>query len=313
MRGGRLSRLAAAALLLATPGWAADPPVGLRMVVASTAVTVGEPFTVEVHGEGPAGTRWEFPPRVESPDAVLDRVEITGDGTAARYRATVFALDQVALPAVAVPYRLADGSGGEVAPQPPLVRVASLLPDDPAQQRLAALRPPVSLPAGAPFWAALGLLGACLAVVGGWWWRYRRRPVGGAAAPVLPPLPPAEEARAALQRLEEAGLVERGELRAFYIELMFVAKRYLERRLEAPVLEMTSAETVAFLRDHPMARRVGGVVRDLTAAADPVKFARGEGDEDRARRHLQQARGLVDELEQALAPQVEVAPAERAP
>ena len=58
------------------------------------------------------------------------------------------------------------------------------------------------------------------------------------------------EALAALTALAASGLVEARAFRELYIRLTAIAKRYLERRLDAPVLEMTTAETVAFLREH---------------------------------------------------------------
>lgn len=297
----RRSMLATVVLAAAGAGAAAaEAPVRLVAVPSSTTVTVGEPFIVKVRAEAPAGTTWSFPAEVAAAEVILKAVEAPATA-GALYQGAVFALDEVTIPAITATYQLPDGTRGEAASEPVAVVVASLLPDDPEEQRLADLRPPVSLPAGAPFWIALGLLLAGLAGAAVWWWRRRRRMTGAVSQPALPEVPPADEALAALRRLQSAGLAERGELRAFYIELAVIAKRYLERRLEAPVLEMTSAETAAFLRDHPVARRMAATVRELTTAADHVKFARGQGDEARARRHGEQVRVLVDELERALA------------
>jgi hypothetical protein len=110
------------------------------------------------------------------------------------------------------------------------------------------------------------------------------------------------EALAALERLAASGLVERADYRGYYIALAEIAKRYLERRLGAPVLEMTSSEMAAFLRDHPQGGPFASTVREMAWAADQVKFARGTGMEHEARRHLDAARGLVRGLEQRLRP-----------
>jgi hypothetical protein len=298
----------AAALLLAmvaaawaTP-WAAAEPASPRLVAvpSATTVTVGEPFIVTVQAQAPAGTRWSFPAEVTAPDVTLKIVATPTRQEGALYQAAVFALDEATIPAITAAFELADGTRGEATSAPVGVTVASLLPEDPEEHRLAELRPPVSLPAGAPFWIALASVVSGLAGGLAWWW-WRRRKTDDVAQPQLPQLPPAEEARAALRQLQEAGWLTRGELRAFYIQLVVIAKRYLERRLEAPVLEMTSTETAAFLRDHPVARPVAGVVRDLTGAADDVKFAGGEGDEARARRHWQQVWELVEGLERLYA------------
>ena len=96
-------------------------------------------------------------------------------------------------------------------------------------------------------------------------------------APSVPELPPDAEALRALDALAAQDLPARGEYRAFYIALTLVAKRYLERRLAAPVVEMTSAETLAFLRGHAHGGELLPIVRDLAEAADRIKFANGDG------------------------------------
>jgi hypothetical protein len=126
--------------------------------------------------------------------------------------------------------------------------------------------------------------------------------VGAPAGAPVPPAPPDVEALLALDRLAASGLRERGDYRAFYIELTAIVKRYLERRLEAPVLEMTSTETAAFLRAHPHGGDLLGIVRDLAEAADRIKFARGAGLAAEAERHIAAVRALVPALEAKLRP-----------
>jgi hypothetical protein len=119
---------------------------------------------------------------------------------------------------------------------------------------------------------------------------------------VVPTTPPDVEALRALDELAAARLLDAGEYRPFYIRLTVVAKRYLERRLEAPVLEMTTSETVAFLRDHAHGGELLPVVRDLAQAADQIKFARGAGMAQAAEGHLAAVRNLVPALEARLRP-----------
>ena len=109
----------------------------------------------------------------------------------------------------------------------------------------------------------------------------------------LPALPPDAEARRELDVLAASSLLVQGEYRAFYIRLTVIAKRYLERRLGAPVLEMTTVETLAFLRGHPLGNELLTTVRDVAESADRIKFARGEGLAAEAERHLATVRDLV--------------------
>jgi hypothetical protein len=295
--------------LAAVTGRAAETPTATA-TPSKTEVGVGEVFTVDVKGSGPAGTTWTFPE-----EAGDDNVELRtppadpNKGTTAseappdtrRYLAAAFALGEVDLPVISVKYRLADGTQGEAATTVVKLRIVSALPKDPAQQQLVDIREPQPLAAGLVFWlacAALVLLVAGLVVI---WLRRRRRVSATVTAPV-PARPPDAEAREALDRLAASGLVARGEYRAYYISLAEIAKRYLERRLGAPVLEMTSTETVAFLRDHAHGQGLAGPMRDLAAAADQVKFARGSALREEAERHLAVARQMIDGLEARLRP-----------
>jgi hypothetical protein len=218
-----------------------------------------------------------------------------------RYQTAVFALGEVVVPPVSVQYRLTDGTTGTAATEPITLRIASLLPRDAQEQTLADIRAPMPLGVGRAFWIALALALVALAALL-LWLRSRRRKRSAPAQIPTPPLSADAEALAALDRLQASGVLARGEYRPFYIALAEIAKRYLERRLSAPVLEMTSSEAVAFLREHDHGQALAPVVRELASAADQVKFARGEGQAEEAARHLSAVRQLVAALEARLQP-----------
>ncbi len=307
-----LALLLSAAASGATP---APPPVRAEATSAKTEVTVGEAFSIEVKATGPAGTTFAFPA-----EAAHEKLELRtpADSGASpmpgfhRYEAEVFALGEVEIPALPVRYRLPDGGEGEVQTAPLKLKVVSLLPKDADGQKLADIRAPVGVDVGRAFWIGLALVLLLIAGLGRWLWK-RKRLAGTAEAPV-PEVPPDEEALRALERLAASGQLGRGEMRPFYIALTAIAKRYLERRLGAPVQEMTSAEMVAFLRNGPYEPELGGPLRDLATAADSVKFARGEGLREEAERHLAAVRSAVGALEVRLRPKEEPAtpPAGRA-
>jgi hypothetical protein len=215
--------------------------------------------------------------------------------------ASVFAVSEAAIPALSVTYVLPDGTEGTAESEPVPLEVASLLPRDAQEQQLADIRPPVPLDIGRAFFVAMAVLLLAVGALAWWLWR-RRRPAALPAAPARPPVPPDVAARDALDRLAASGRVEREEFRPFYIELTEIAKRYLEARLGAPILEMTSAETIAFLREDPRTEGLAGVMREVAGAADQIKFARGQGAREMAQDHLGAVRQLVQRLESALRP-----------
>jgi len=299
--------LAAVLPLVAVSVGAADTP-SATATPSKSEVGVGEVFFVDVRVAGPAGASWSFPEEagddtveLRTPPAEPNRDAAAGPAApdTHRYLAAAFALGEVELPAIAVKYRRPDGTAGEVSTAPVKLRIASALPKDPSQQQLVDIREPRPLAFGAAFWIACALIVLVVAGILGAWWR-RRRPA--AIAMVVPERPADAEAREALDRLATSGLIAGGDYRAYYIALAEIAKRYLERRLGAPVLEMTSSETVAFLRDHTHGHGLAGPMRDLAGAADQVKFARGSAPREEAERHLAVARQMIDVLEARLQP-----------
>jgi hypothetical protein len=293
-----------------------EPAAASRVTVEATAdkteVTVGETFALTVKASGPAGTEYTFPAGASEDAFELSAPaaeEREGDAVSAppapgthRYEAAVYTLGTATLPSVPVRYRLPDGTEGQVETKPVTIEVVSMLPKDPEQQKLADIQGPRRVGIGRAFWVALVLGLLVLAAVALWIPRWRRRSPSVGRAPLAPPVPPDVEALGALGELAASGLLEAGAFRSFYIRLTLAAKRYLERRLEAPVLEMTTAETLAFLRSHDHGGDVLPVMRDLAGAADRIKFARGQGLAAEAERHLAAVRALVPALEARLRP-----------
>jgi hypothetical protein len=283
---------------------ASEPAVAAQ--ASKTDVSVGERFVVELRLSGPDGTTWNVPEapgdeKVELRPAPAGETPVPPD--LRRFEAAVYATGEVEVPSIAVVYRPPDGPEGEARTEPIPLRVLSVLPKDKEEQKLVDIRGPLGLSVGPAFWVACGVL--LLAVGGLVYWLFRRRRRADTLKPSgPPPLPPDVEARQRLDRLAASGLLARGELRAFYIELVQIAKGYLERRLVAPVLEMTSSEMVAFLRDHPAAGWLASPARELASAADEIKFARGAGLTQQAERHLQAVREWIPRLEEQLRPKL---------
>lgn len=288
-----------------TPG-----PVSVTAKAGVEEIGVGEMFTLEIQASGPPGATYEFVREVEHESFELRQQAPPSPEAAApplppnvfRYDAAVFGLSTVQIPAIPVRYRLPDGTTGEASSAPLELKVVSRLAKDPEQQKLADIRGPAPVAIGTAFWIALGIVLAALA--GLTWWLLRRRRRARPTVPALqtPAMPPDLEARLALDALAASALLAQGEYRGFYIRLTAIAKRYLERRLQAPVLEMTTVETLAFLRSHPHGTDLVGVVREVAESADRIKFARGEGLLEEAERHLGNVRRLVGTVEARLAP-----------
>ena len=294
-------RLACWLLALALAAPAAPKAVA---TASKTEVSVGETFTVEVTASGPAGATFAFAPAASQESFELKSLPDSGAAAPPglhRYAAQVFAVGDAQVPAIPVRYRLADGTTGEVQTAPIPLKVVSLLPRAKEQQQLADVRPPLSVAVGRAFWIGLAVALLLIAALT-WWLVTRKRRAAPEVVKVVPEIPADQEARASLASLVSLGRLARGEYRPFYIELTAIAKRYLERKLGAPIVEMTTAEMLAHLRAVPQAADLAPTLRDLSGAADQIKFAKGSGLTEEAERHLAAARSLVDTVEQRLRP-----------
>lgn len=200
----------------------------------------------------------------------------------------------------------ADGLFGrpvDVRPPAVTLQVASRLPKDAKPETLAPKDDrPVRLPGPSLlFW--LGIAALALLFLTALWWRIlrkRRARAAGGEAPA--PVPPGEELLVELDRLAREAERLGDDPRSFYAGLTHAVKRYLERRLDEPVLEWTSFETVRRLREKgiELSREIG--FPELLSAADIVKFGRGRSNRESALDHLVRARRLHDGLEERFAP-----------
>lgn len=187
--------------------------------------------------------------------------------------------------------------------RPPSVtlQVASHLPKDAKPESLPPKDDrPVRLPGPSLlFWTGVAALALLLGTALAWSLLKKRRKA--AAEEALPSIPPGEELLGELLRLEREVDLLGDDPRCFYADMTHAVKRYLERRLEMPVLEWTSFETVRRLteKDLEMPREIG--FSELLSAADFVKFGRGRSTRDTARDHLARARRLHEHVEARLA------------
>jgi hypothetical protein len=162
-----------------------------------------------------------------------------------------------------------------------------------------------------PLWPFILLAAAAAAAVAIWIWR-RRRSRGApaeAAAPARPPRPAHEIAYAELERLLASGLLEKGRVKEFYIELAEIMRRYFEARFGVDTFERTSAEILDALRLARLPAKGMALTAEFFGSCDLVKFAKHIPASDDSRAVVQKAYHLVDETRRREAAPTEVVPA----
>ena len=168
-----------------------------------------------------------------------------------------------------------------------------------AQAPLAADKPALDAPRDwGPVWIALGAL--ALATVAAFLLlrRLRQRK----ARPITPPRPALEKkklrpaweiALEELERISGAGHVDRGELKAHYVEVTETLRRYLEDRYGIPALESTTDELRPRLQEISLESILASRALAILEEADLVKFAKARPEAAAARTLLPRVRDLI--------------------
>lgn len=303
-------------------------PVVFEVVVDRTEVSLGDRVTVAYSARIPAGSALRLdalvtpePPEGQRPPggSVLEfdvpPNPVVGskgekDGSVLWKQSVTlipFMAGAVVLPGphFAFEEKKADGSPGpslDVRPPSVTLQVSSRLPKDAKPEKLEPkVDRPVRLPGFSPlFWAALAA--AALLLMAAVVWRILRKRRKRLEMGELPSVPPGEELLGQLARLEREAEQLGEDPRGFYADLTHAVKRYLERRLEMPVLEWTSFETVRRLREKELdpPREIG--FSELLSSADFVKFGRGRSTREVARDQVGRVRKLHEHVEARFAP-----------
>ena len=300
--------------LAAGPAWAqvADPARGeARLYVPSDSVSLGQRFAVAVaveHGGAAA-----FFPEVPVGDAEAGPLLAFGDAEvfAARrlppqiegsvrvdsvvYEAATFALDRATVGPVAV--RVVVGSDTlTVATGTRTVPVRSELFS--MQSEVLPPGTPEAFPSPWPLYALLGLGALALVGLAGWAVRRSRRR-RSAPVPALAPYPEA------LARLDALAAPETPEtVKAYYVALSDLLRRYLARTLGLPAMEQTTRELVhALQRGGRLPEGAVSAVRGTLRLCDLVKFADLRPDAEAHAAAHARAREAVEAVEAAIRPE----------
>jgi hypothetical protein len=308
MRAADPSEAGAAAPGAAGAAGAAGVTLGAR--ADHQQVTVGDPIAVTFTLRHPEGTTLaEF-----DADHALKDLEVLGqtttapkrlaDGTVEEGRVITIAAyktGSMEIPAVRAVLRDAAGQETEARSAPLPYTVISVLKA--GESEPADLKRPVEMRERLLWpWFLLGALVLVVAAIV-WWRRRRRRPE--APVPVVAAVPPRPEHEIAYEELEKllsSGLLERGEMKAFYIALAEIIRRYLGRRFEFDTFESTTREILESMRGARLPSATTTLLSELLGLCDLVKFAKHVPGREETRASVERAYRLVDETKRTAPP-----------
>ena len=267
-------------------------------------VTLGDPVTITIRLIHPKDARVSaFDPesalsdltllgrKTEEPKTLADgRVMETRVLRVSRYR-----LGEFQVPSFEATVVESAGTEAKVGTPPVTLSVGSILSE--GDTRPADIKNPAIMPL-APLWPWVA--GAILLAVGLAYWIWRRRRARRTpeveTAPPVPPRPPHEVAYAELERLLSSGLLEKGKVKEFYIELAEILKRYFESLFGVETFERTTSEILEALRLARVPSKGLALTSEFFGACDLVKFAKHLPAADESRATVERAYRLVDEL-----------------
>lgn len=228
--------------------------------------------------------------------------------TVRAFTVQIISMKDLRLDGVTVVWQEASGGEGKLPIPPQRLKIASVIgnqtdakfrtfdePQGDADAFWAAHGPLPHLVTNWPLIIALIVLGGLGVGVGvGWvvrrWLESRRRE----PAPYVDPRPAHVIALEQLHRLAAEGLLEAGQIKAYYFRMSEIVRDYLERRFGFPAPEMTSDEIRARLAGLPIATEARLSLDDFLSETDLVKFADFSPSDAAVASLMPAARGLVE-------------------
>ncbi len=276
----------------------------------ATTVTVGDRVRLTVTVEHASGATVTWPDSIDFGKFELidaQYLEPRRDGgvvrTVAQFALTAFELGEIELPSFTVVVTSPDSTSAvSLVTDSWTVTVASVGPDEAGDIR--DIKGPLAIPRNWLLLVPWILVSAALA--GGAYWLYRRikrRPQPAVDATPTPARPPHEVAFEMLDRLAASGLLEQGEIKAYYIAVSEIVRRYIEGRYGVDALEMATYEVLQHLEAMGVPPGIRSQFDLFLGDCDLVKFAKYRPEIGACREIVPRARNIVTATRLVEAPQ----------
>lgn len=277
-------------------------PLAFTSNVQPKQVKLGEPFIYELAITHPLGQRYELQSTPElGPLELLEQTRNRVDGkesavTTFRVKLALFELGPRQLPDLSFDVVEPERTQRFVASGKEVEGISTLPKDSDANgAALEDIKPPeqVPIPSYRLIWIALGALAALgLAYAAYRWFRQlRAKP----SAPISEPGPLHLRTLAALDRLREEKLPDRGRSQEFYFRLSDIVRSYLGERYAFEALECTGTELVAALAHNPSQTLPRRELASFVTESDLVKFAKAQADTEQCQQALDFGYRLVQQ------------------
>jgi hypothetical protein len=213
----------------------------------------------------------------EVKDYKIHDPEKTKDGkivNKSEYIITTFTTGEYVIPPIAIIYIDPKGEKKQIHSEPLFILVKSVGATESDKEDIRGLKPPIEIKGA--YWGYLLILPILALLAAGGFFYYRQK----SKAIALPKIPeelkkPAwEVALLELENLKSSDLLERGEIKKYYIILSDIIRKYLERRYQITALDRTTQEIKGEMKRVKVEGEVADLIYGFLSASDLVKFAK---------------------------------------
>ncbi|HEY8688386.1 MAG TPA: hypothetical protein VIM07_04065 [Chitinophagaceae bacterium] len=113
-------------------------------------------------------------------------------------------------------------------------------------------------------------------------------------------LTPIDEALLEIDQLQKEQLLYKGEVKAFHTKLTDIFKRYLSRKWEKNVLNLTSSEILIVLNDTLLSKNDTSLIAGSLRMADAVKFAKFYPHKEESETALSDTKKVIEQIEKLI-------------
>lgn len=260
--------------------------ISVRSELESDSIMIGDQVVFGLHVEADDNVDFVMPVLEDTLTGELEILrEVSADTIRGNGRLTVehtylitgFDAGILDVPSQSVPFR--SGTQWDTASSMPL-RLSVYEPVVDTTQEIKPIKPPINTPVSFTElipWIGLGLGIAVVATLLFLWFYYRKRNALPGTFLMKPREPAHVIAFRELDRLKEAKMWERGEVKRFYTKLTEIVRQYIERQYGIQAMEQTSEEIMtAFRRSNLEDELLDDILEEMLVEADLVKFAKEE-------------------------------------
>lgn len=113
-------------------------------------------------------------------------------------------------------------------------------------------------------------------------------------------LSPVDEAMQALEQLQKEQLLYKGEIKQFHVRLIEIFKRYISRKMQRNVLNLTSSDVLLLLNDTLLSKADTSTIAGVLRMSDAVKFAKFYPHKEESESSLLNTKKVIEQFDKLI-------------